>query len=247
MHNRSPLPTCFRVFFLLFSIIALNTSCNEDDNEATVTLNLQIKANDQDFALGTTYLSPSGQAYKFDMLKFYLSHIELLNEAGVSEELSEVVWYDVENKPNIVAKIPKGNYSKLRFGLGLDAELNNSDPADFDPGLPLSYENNNYWSWASKYIFVKMEGKSAVDTTATPQNVFLYHLGLDELYRTIELTSNIALSEDNESIVLTLDINKIFSTPNTIDLITEDETQSFDNLPLATKLMDNMSQSFSMQ
>ena len=70
----------------------------------------------------------------------------------------------------------------------------------------------------------------------------MYHLGLDELYQTVTIERNIALTDTELSTVeVAINVQKLFDgNTNQLNLLTENNTQTFDNMPLALKVRDNL-------
>ena len=126
--------------------------------------------------------------------------------------------------------------------MGLAVANNNIDPT-IGTGV-LGFEYDEYWwSWASKHIFTKIEGD--VETVPNSSNFnegFVYHLGLDELYQTVTIERNIALTDTELSTVeVAINVQKLFDgNTNQLNLLTENNTQTFDNMPLALKVRDNL-------
>jgi hypothetical protein len=105
-----------------------------------------------------------------------------------------------------------------------------------------------YWSWASGYIFSKIEGKT--DTSAaqnqTPTFTWFYHSGLDALYSPGRVEDlSIAIKENETTqLDLAIEVNEVFSQPgDTINMVNNYFTHTTDNLALAEKVIRNISKS----
>lgn len=70
---------------------------------------------------------------------------------------------------SISGSVPVANYTGLRFKVGVTEEVNQLDPA---LSLPPFNSYTMYWSWATGYKFMKIEGK----TGGYPSG-WLFHLG----------------------------------------------------------------------
>lgn len=169
---------------------------DDDEDEAdkspiSVTLNLKGQVGDADFAcsafegLGTasSTLTPSD-------FRFYLYDVRLLDAQGNETPLTleqdgawqvdDVVLVDFEDKSgtcsngttqtNTVIKgtAPAGDYTGVRFGLGIPFDLNHND-ANIAPS-PLNL-SGMFWSWNGGYKFLR------IDDATTGGSGFRVHLG----------------------------------------------------------------------
>src|SRR5436190_5827018 len=58
-----------------------------------------------------------------------------------------------------VSDVPEGTYDAIRFTVGVPANLNHADPAQFPPLHPLNPSvNGMHWNWQGGYVFFAMEG-----------------------------------------------------------------------------------------
>lgn len=225
-------------------IVCLFESCDKTPEEQTVQVQFAAKVGNVGFDMGNTYSTPSGQRYKIQTLLFYVSDLRLVKDDGTEVELSDVLYYNIASPDTIIATIPTGNYTAIAFGLGLDSLKNATDPATIAPPNPLSYAIAPYWGWASKYIFAKLEGFVTADATATPNIPFLFHTGTDALYREVNIPRNIEIGKDAADISIIIDLDKLFSTPQTIDLINNGYTQTVDGFEDAERLVNNFAVAF---
>lgn len=113
----------------------------------------------------STYFFPNGQPYQLTKIQFYTSHLALANAVGKEEpaigsSTSGVFFVPLTAKSNpIELNVAVGEYSDLRFDIGLPRDLNHSDPSLAK--APLGLENSEmFWEWNSGYIFFLAEGKS---------------------------------------------------------------------------------------
>lgn len=188
-------------------------SCNSDDDNTILEGGIgaiQIKFENGFGNLGnivlnqTTQTSAHGQKHLFTTLKYVVSNITLIKSDGtefayhyndpdkgafiVNQEnaVGGVIYLDLN-------EIPQGQYSKIRFGLGIDQDvylLGHDGQAGFWSNATTE---GMTWSWAAGYIFAKIEGKYG---TATAETDFMNHTGnmgdiaqngTPDLYREITL------------------------------------------------------------
>src|SRR5207244_9815796 len=74
--------------------------------------------------------------------------------------------------------VPRRNYERIEFGIGVDAAANKSlaQRGDLDPNGRMA------WSWEVGYKFVLFEGTLVRGNASVP---LVYHVGFEENYRLI--------------------------------------------------------------
>ena len=154
-----------------------------------------------------------------------------------------------------LSEVPVGNYTGLTFTIGVDSLRSLADISKrtgvLDPGL----NDGMYWEWNSGYIFMKLEGTSAL-APAAQNNAFFYHIGgFGGGYngkKTINNLRTVTLSFQNDAakvqasntplVLLTTDALKVFNGPTKLS-IAEHASVMFD--PYSTSIADNYAQMFS--
>ncbi|HFK5587191.1 TPA: MbnP family protein [Elizabethkingia anophelis] len=244
----------YKLLSLLFIGITLFTlsSCRNSDStetEDTTPGNLQIKFengfnNLGDIVLGqTAQTSSGGQKHNFTTLKYIVSNIVLIDENGKefkynynNPDKGAFIIDQAEAKAGIVyidlADIPRNNYKKIRFGLGISqsAYLLGQD------GQGIFWQKAKAagmaWSWAAGYIFTKLEGNYG---SATPDTKFMNHCGnmgntsannTADLYR--EITLNLPMTARvtkniKPSIHILADLNQYLSGQTALTLNKDNE------------------------
>lgn len=189
-------------------------SCSSDDDTTIIEEggigSVEIKFENGFGDLGdivlnqTTQTSANGQKHNFSTLKYVVSNITLIKSDGtefqynynnpdkgafiVNQEdaVGGVVYLELD-------EIPQGQYTKIRFGLGISQDaylLGNDGQAEF---WTLAGDEGMSWSWAAGYIFIKLEGMYG---TENPDTMFMNHTGnmgdvsqngTPDLYREITL------------------------------------------------------------
>ena len=194
------------------------------------------------------YKNELGQTYNINNFKYYISNIELISENGKKIRSKEyfLINEDIEpSKKIILNSIPEGNYTSMRFMVGVDS-LHNCNGAQSGALDPV---NSMFWTWNTGYIFMKLEGKSS-SSTATGKN-FEYHIGgykaPSNAIRTITLKlEHPLIIEKGKISELKINVNaaEVLKSPTTID---------FSKLPTivdsknATMIADNYMDMFSIQ
>ncbi len=209
--------------------------------QSQVTLELHQHMGAGHLNTASTYTLLSGQRFRMSTVRYYLSNFVLIKDNN-----SEVV---IPNsyllvQPSIsdysLGEIEAGTYNKIRFSIGIDSSTNSGGtlPVDRPAGHPLGLQNPSmFWTWASGYIFMKLEGTSDTLGTSSLDNPFSWHLGTNSLYRTLEISIDpITLTPGNAgSIHLKADLKKIVDA---IDFRTERTTHTMGNKNLADKIMN---------
>ncbi len=127
----------------------------------------------------------------------------------------------------------------LQFNLGLNDSLNNIDPTTVETTHPLTTYNNMWWSWATKFIFYKLEGKFDNNNDNTPDANMLYHVGGSAYNKPVELSKSITITKgDTTYYEIDLDIYKILTK-------TENLTHTMDNPTVAAKIAQQYAKAFS--
>jgi hypothetical protein len=244
------------ITFLFLS--ALLVACEKDKPVTPPieigTLNVEFvpTMNGNPLQLNELFVGPDNKRMSLDLVKFYLSDFEIYQN-GTLANASEINLIDFENsKTSFDIPLLVGTYDKLKYKLGVKKSLNGTDNPAFDASIysnthPLSAYNNMYWSWATGYIFTKLEGR--IDTSATqdqPANyTFFYHCGLDTLLTPGELDNvDFTITSGNTTTLkLTFEFNDIFRTldvNNRINMIDEPFTHTTDNYQVANQVMVNL-------
>ena len=126
--------------------------------------------------IDSTYSTPdpAGIKYTLKKLKFFISDIAFAPATGkevsiTSEKFKNGVYLIDFQESNFDAghgkqsykiefKLPQGQYSDIRFNIGVPRSLNHQDPTVAPPPLDVA-KADMYWAWNSGYIFLLAEGK----------------------------------------------------------------------------------------
>lgn len=236
---------------LLLAFVAFTyTGCDNPPDDETATFLLDVKAmvNDDPFVMGQTYENVQGYKFNLVTLRFYLSHLTLTKTDGSEVEVKDVEYLRFENNHStnntqgeqVSETIPAGSYSAMRFAIGVDSILNHSDPSQYPSSHPLSIYTGSHWDWNPGYIFLKIEGN--IDTipngSSTLDEGFLYHIGLDTLYREVQFDDDFTVAP-NETFEykIKLDVNRLFyNSSDTLDAVNDNFTHTIANFTLAERV-----------
>jgi hypothetical protein len=240
-----------RIFLLTLVLTAL-FACKKDEPETgTLKINFLVEGNDGLAELPFLSQDINGVPMKVELLKIYFAKIAVVNSAGVSTPLSDIELLDYAGaNRSRTYTMKNGSYTTLDFILGLDEVQNASDPVAFDDTHPLSAAQNMYWTWASKYIFFKIEGRADTTFENLFNHLFIYHVGTDDMSRPISNLPASFVVEGGKTteINLVLDLNAaLANTTQGVDVVSESLTHTLDNVPLAARIADVMSQAFTVE
>lgn len=222
---------------LLVIVLALMVAaCTKPNEKAEINLNLGYEVNGKSLVTDSLcYENEAGNKFLITEIQWFLSNIELKNEAGdwimlhqtgLSDTLdvSRVYYIDTdipETQTLHSSPVKVGHYTAIRFTFGLD-ESDNQTGLFTDPP-----ESEMFWPemLGGGYHYMKLNGKylNAEDRLA-PMAI---HLGIGqnedctEFYQNyfiveLPIEFNVKVNTENQ-LDLTMVIDNWFRNPNTID------------------------------
>lgn len=248
------------------SLAVLFHSCEKDkplptpvveETDGFIEFEFNAKMNGAPVEGYTIFENVNGQRATIEKFRFYLGEFSLLNEQNEEVKLRDVAFFDLlEGQNTLKIKLPKGNYSDLKFYAGVPDEMNGTNNPNFSAAIygqdhPLSIFNGMYWTWATGYIFLKIEGK--IDTSAaqnqTPLRNYFYHVGMQEFYELKDFpgsTFEIKAGETTK-VRISMEYNDFFRGENeNINMAVQSFTHTTDNMQLARKIFSNFVQSMEL-
>jgi hypothetical protein len=163
------------------------------------------------------YPNPGGEGhFKVRDFQFFLSNIRLLSATDVYAESDSyhLVRFDSDEPAFVIVlhRVPRRNYERVEFGIGVDATANRSlaSRGDLDPNGRMA------WAWEVGYKFVLFEGALLRGDASAP---LVYHVGFEENYRLIstELHSQ-PLDSRPARLDFRVDILRLFQGATTVDM-----------------------------
>ena len=180
----------------------------------------------------------NGENIRITRFKFYAGDIRL-----GGDQLSDVELISFnEGSTERTYSLPMGTYSGLDLAIGVPFDLNNANPATYGADHPLSTSNNMHWPMGN-YIFTKIEGFYQ-DTLP-----FLYHVGLDTFYTELSSSIDVPISPGaTTTVTVSMDLYDVFAgQAQTIDPVTEFDTHTMNDMPLAAKVISNLAASTTIE
>jgi hypothetical protein len=186
------------------------------------------------------YINDAGNHYKVSSLVYFLSRISLIKPDSSSVLLSDYNYLDA-SVPSLnqfsISNPPLGNYIGIGFNIGIDSVHN------ITGGLPNTIENDNM-EWpdlmGGGYHIMKFEGYFE---DGGNQYGFAMHLGTNACIVPVRLYKQIAITTNNYSLPLTMNLNEWFRTPSIYDF-NLDGNYTMGNMPLMLKLSANGKDAF---
>ncbi|MGJ8738151.1 MbnP family protein [Zobellia laminariae] len=216
------------------------TSCSSDDNASDddalmgsgeISIKYDNGFNGNDLVLGTANAAnANGEAITINRFNYIVSNFRLVNAAGeeftyAKDDSYFIINQETEDDQIALADIPTGEYTTLKFGVGIDQEKYLQGAEGQGDFLTLAEDNNMMWSWQAGYKFLNFEG-TFTSETITEATEFKIHMGshgssLDNYKEvTLELPNNVVVGDGVDSnIHLKIDASKILvGDTNSIEL-----------------------------
>jgi cytochrome c peroxidase len=182
--------------------------------EPPSSLRLAFRFSAQGQPLGGTstgWRAGSGQALTLSRAAMLLSGFQLCSQDSACVLVPNAVAYlDLQSsKLHLdLPQVPQRQYTQLRFQVGLPADINHGDPAQYAPGHPLHpLENGLHWGWAGGYVFAALEGHysgSSLPVTAG----FVYHLANNANLTPVSVPVQLA-PNDQRTLLIDIDVGRL--------------------------------------
>lgn len=249
-------------WFLLLSLLVIFTlsSCQDEPEAGPADIQVTFKGlyDGQPLVMmDEDYTYEDGMDIKLQLFQFYISDLELISRekgANSSEELIDIelvsfgeMFNQTDARQGVqfnLSNVAPGTYDGIRFGIGVSSDLNQTQPGDYTPPHPL---DGHYWSWATGYVFTKVEGIADTDGDGVFEEKLTFHIGKDENYRTITFDQAIEV-RDNGTINFTVDLRRVLVDTQGDFLDFRQTSQDHTNDPaIGTFLMDNLVQAIELE
>ncbi|MBK7763892.1 MAG: hypothetical protein IPI46_11095 [Bacteroidetes bacterium] len=199
--------------FIAGLLIISVASCKKNTlaTSGDVAISMNNVANGNPITLGAlNNTNALGSTFSVDMLKYYVSKMVLVSDAGSDFEFNNYDLIDIADPTTLTIQgsaIPNGHYSKLKFALGIDSLRNHTgaQEGDLDPLYGM------IWTWSTGYIFFKHEGRF-IKTDLTEDNL-LFHLGTDRAYTMLEIPIDLKVEGANKKLIINFDVAKMYNSP----------------------------------
>jgi hypothetical protein len=215
---------------------------NNDCRYPSLAVQFNFKLGNQAFEINRIY-TINGYNTAFKEFQFYVSGVQLTRSDQSRVDFEAL--YPLINTANSSFSLGDAyleTYEQITFNVGIDATANTLISTylnNTNHPLHLQSPDTMHFNINQGYIFLKMVGKVDRNGDGVPNEneAFDFRIGSDSLLQPIDLLINKTLSQAEESILLEIDIEALL---NNVDLQTEQKTHTFDNLPLANKIANNI-------
>ncbi len=201
---------------MVFFVVAVLSSCDKTDSvpEGKLQLVFTPRFGTEAFNTLQPYAYGNIQSIKFSKFDFYITGITLLSAGGntILEDagLIDITGTNASSAALNLDGIKAGDYSGIKFSIGVIPELNVKEPKDFKSANPLS-STSHYWEAWNSYIFSKIEGVLDTSGAKTYDLGFAIHTGTDECLATLTVTKNFSITDQGTAdLGLDLDVRRVF-------------------------------------
>lgn len=255
----------FKTIIAALTITFAFASCSNDDDttntitgEGSIGLEFDNVFGSANLILDTqTNVTSQNEALKISDVKYIVSNIVLTKEDGSTYTVPKNESYFIVDESDEVSQsidlsnIPAGNYTKIKFGIGVDQaqyELGATGAGDF---WTKAQAKDMGWDWTAGYKFVLFEG-TFTSATVTEEVPFMVHTGKQTAsYNYTEVTLNFpenatVRTDITPDVHLFADVSKIIDGTNKINLSENNEMgmgamiMGGANLPLITQNLSDM-------
>ncbi|MEY4903258.1 MAG: hypothetical protein RLZZ292_1073 [Bacteroidota bacterium] len=239
-------------------------SCSKDDNNATFSGQGKLEVefdnvfNGADLILNSQEnVTSQGENLKISDVKYIISNIVLTNEDGTTFVYPKAESYFIVSEAKEAThvleleNIPAGNYTKIKFGIGVDETHFNAGETVQGDFFAAAQNEDMATTWSAGYKHLLFEGMFTSATVTTP-TIFMVHTGKSGAnYNYTEVTLNfpdkaLVRTTITPEVHIFADVAKIIDGTNKINL-TENNTNGMGamimsgaNLPLITANLSNM-------
>jgi hypothetical protein len=205
------------LIFLLLPFLFLACDKDDDGKESSLIVGYQAQFGGEPLELQKAY-DYGGFPVHFTIFNLYVSELTLVRSDNTSVKVMDVEFLNFNESPGNLTpviqfqypNIPVGEYSAVRLGIGVRADLNAKNPSDFATGHPLSREEF-YWPGWESYIFTQIQGYADVDENGQPDLTMFYHTGSDAVYQEVTVNYPVSIREDNSQLAITIDLQQLFT------------------------------------
>src|SRR5690606_23624170 len=148
------------VYSLLLLLLA---GCTDAFAQTPVELHISHMLGANGLAFGSTAHNDLGNDFNVSRLEYYISKIQIHHDGGMTTDVYDhyILADGGQDVTDDLGSFNITTVESISFHIGVDAPINNADPALQPPGHPLALKTPSmHWGWASGYRFVAMEGKS---------------------------------------------------------------------------------------
>ena len=177
------------IIAVLAIMLAIASCSNDDSNAETITGKGKL-AVEFDNVFGSANLilnsqsnvTSQGETLKVSDVKYIVSNIVLTKEDGSTFVYPRTESYFIVSEANVAShvleleNIPAGNYTKIKFGIGVDETQYNAGQTVQGDFFAQAQNEDMAWTWSAGYKHILFEGMFTSSTVTVP-TVFMVHTG----------------------------------------------------------------------
>jgi cytochrome c peroxidase len=192
------------------------------------------------------YQTSVGESFSVTRISYLVSDFELQRNDGLWLAISNsVFWLDLgQNRDSFrLENVPSGEFTTIRFLVGLNTNLNHANPAQFSANHPLNPAVNGlYWGWQGGYVFLALEGLWR--NSAGELDGWAYHLARDTNAGRVTLAAPLEITNETR-LELDFDLAAALNAPCPLSFARDGtSTHSRDGDPIAAALVKNIVAAF---
>ena len=236
------------MLLLAVALIGFN-SCKKDKEivkDVTFNVNFNHKVNNDLVEMDTLlYTNAFGNKFSVSTIKYFISDIVLYKASG-DIKIATAQYIDVR-MPITTSLSVNAMVSEEDVFTGMSFIYGLNEARNFDGAFPNPPANAMEWPipLGGGYHYMKLEGKH--DSSGSIKN-FQCHTGPtngNQYYKSFNSNKSFSVAGDSKSIDINMNIEKWFSTPNTLDL--NDITRIMGNESMQAKLEQNVTDVFTIE
>lgn len=154
----------------IFLTIALMLTMMISKAQKNVYFTITHKLATANFAFNQTAQNDLMQDFKITRVDYYISSIKIIHDGGMEMAVPNkyILAKGSANVNELLGNFNVTNVEGIKFSIGVEAPINNADPALQPAGSPLSFQTPSmHWGWSSGYRFLALEGKTGSGFTTT--------------------------------------------------------------------------------
>jgi cytochrome c peroxidase len=192
------------------------------------------------------YENSAGERFSVTRISYLAGDFALQRADGSWLQFSNfVAWLDAGQNRNSLRleNVPPGEYRSMRFSLGLDNRLNNTNAAQFPDGHPLNPNLNGlHWSWQGGYIFLALEGLWR--NAAGKLDGWSYHIARDGNSTRVTLAAPLEITNESR-LEVDFDLAALLNAPRPLSFAHDgSSTHSREGDPILAALVGNLPGAF---
>lgn len=244
-----------RLFFLVCVTLVSCSQCKHKDSSpqpqpakmGKYYFHFHTNIDTTETDLGDTVKTTDGRALVLQQARIYVCNVRLVKADGSSYLIGGAhVLKTVDQEEFYIGDAPQGNYSTVSFDVGVDS-VNNAIAPSAATDTIFSHHSEMWFGSVDKgYKFLDFSGTidSSVNKNKAPTYPFSYQIGSNALRRTVTMPARAFTLADGYITHVTINYAKLF---NGLNIKTENKTATWDNLPLAAKIANNIPSMFSYE